>query len=293
MLTIRNGRVQGVPFKPARCFGGAITPELIILHDTAGRLDRGNSVAWFQSRECKTSAHFVIERDGSIVQMVPCDRKAFHAGKSSWAGRVFCNSFSIGIEIVNPGKMDASGRAWFGAVNCPGAQHCATREHGDGYWLPYTPEQIAAVKDLCRAIVVAYPSCNEIATHWAVSPGRKVDTNPLLPLDAIRSHALGGDDDEGDSADPPSIGPAHELPPASMMQSSEGQAALATGSGSGLSFYQGTQNAVMRAASTGTLTVRAVILAMLAEPLVWAGAAGLFGAAYWWLKRADKRKRGV
>lgn len=74
-------------------------------------------------------------------------------------------------------------------------------------------------------------------------------------------------------------------PPPTILHSTEAQAAATTGGGGAVSLYQGTQNSVMRAASSGELTVRAVLLAMLAEPLVWAGVAALLGAGYLLAKR--------
>lgn len=195
-LTVSKGRLSGVDFKPARCSGGAISPEVIVLHDTAGRLDPGSSVRWFQSDKCQTSAHLVVEVDGTVTQMVPLDRKAFHAGASVYEGRQFCNAFSIGIEIVNPGKLDKDGNAWFGKATTSALTKKKTKEHGEGFWLPYTEAQITAVKALCRAIVAAYPDCNAITTHWCISPGRKIDPNPLLPLESIRAYAFGIEEPE-------------------------------------------------------------------------------------------------
>jgi N-acetylmuramoyl-L-alanine amidase len=190
-----DGRAA-VPFVQAHACGGALkTPSLIVLHDTANRAQPGETVRWFSSRECKTSAHFVVERDGTIIQMVDLDRKAFHAGVSSFKGRAGCNSYSIGIEIDNPGKLDKNGRAWFhkkGEAGYTGAIHKATKAHGDGYWLAYSQEQINAVTELCDALTEAYPSITDIVTHWIVSPGRKVDTNPLFPLDEVRQAVFGG-----------------------------------------------------------------------------------------------------
>ncbi|MDR0576980.1 MAG: 1,6-anhydro-N-acetylmuramyl-L-alanine amidase AmpD [Candidatus Accumulibacter sp.] len=47
----------------------------------------------------RVSAHFLIRRDGEIIQFVSCDRRAWHAGISCWRGRPRCNDFSIGIEL--------------------------------------------------------------------------------------------------------------------------------------------------------------------------------------------------
>jgi AmpD protein len=47
----------------------------------------------------RVSAHFLVRRDGTVIQFVPCSRRAWHAGVSSWRGRPRCNDFSIGIEL--------------------------------------------------------------------------------------------------------------------------------------------------------------------------------------------------
>lgn len=193
-MRIENGRVSGVRFVAANSSGGEMTPKYIVTHDTSGRLSKFSSVDWFKSKQCTTSAHFVVERDGTVTQMVPLNRKAFHAGASKWKGQSGLNSCSIGIEIVNPGKMDSNGKAWFGPCCKPDEiEHKSTPEHGDGWWLPYTDAQVAAVKLLCTLIVEEYPDCNEILTHWQISPGRKIDTNPLFPLREVRKAVLDPD----------------------------------------------------------------------------------------------------
>jgi len=187
-MKIEKHALAGVPFKAAHSSGGEMTPTIIVLHDTAGRMDAGSSVGWFCSEDCNTSAHIVVERDGSLTQLVPFNRKAWHAGASTYNGKTGCNAFAIGIEIVNPGKLDKDGRAWFHKKTekgYAGAKRVKTKEHGDGYWLDYTPEQIDAVTALCRDLVETY-GITDITTHWAVSPGRKVDTNPLFPLEDVK-----------------------------------------------------------------------------------------------------------
>ena len=47
----------------------------------------------------RVSSHFVIRRDGTLLQYVPCAMRAWHAGASQWKGRSRCNDFSIGIEL--------------------------------------------------------------------------------------------------------------------------------------------------------------------------------------------------
>lgn len=189
-LKIVGGRLHGGRFVAANSAGGAMLPTLIVLHDTAGSLNAGSSVAWFASEKCKTSAHFVVERDGSITQMVATDRKAFHAGESTFKGRRFCNGFAVGIEIVSPGKCDADGKAWFGKATDEALVRMKTKSHGDGYWLPYTAAQIDAVTQLCRALISAHPAIKDITTHWFISPGRKIDPSPVFPLEDVRARAF-------------------------------------------------------------------------------------------------------
>ena len=205
-MKIRNHKLDGVEFMPARWMGGKITPEIVILHDTAGRLEKGNSASYLANNTAKTSVHFVIERDGTISQLVPTNRAAWHAGQSSYHGRAACNDFSIGIELVNAGKMFKVGtapltaRAWWKQTFTDGdgcdLAEAATAEHGAAVWMDYTPEQITAATMLLDALFRDIPTLRDITTHWYVSPGRKVDTNPLFPLEAIRSKVLGRDDPE-------------------------------------------------------------------------------------------------
>jgi N-acetylmuramoyl-L-alanine amidase len=68
----------------------------------------------------------------------------------------------------------------------------ATREHGAGAWTGYPEAQIVAVEALLHALFAGVKSLRDIRTHWYVSPGRKVDTNPLFPLEALRARVLGG-----------------------------------------------------------------------------------------------------
>lgn len=186
-MHIDNGVLNGVRWVKAHSSGGAISPRFIVLHDTAGRDSKFSSVGWFSSSACKTSAHFVVERDGTITQMVRTTNRAYHAGVSNWKGVSGLNSCSVGIEIVNPGKMDKDGTAWFGkAADSKDIVAKSTKFHGSGYWLPYTEEQIRSVISICHALVDEYPDCNEIVTHYEIAPKRKIDVNPLFPLEEVR-----------------------------------------------------------------------------------------------------------
>lgn len=201
-MPLKDGRLGGIPFQQAHYIGGPITPDLVIVHDTAGRLEAGNSAAYLRGRNAaKASVHFVVERDGSIEQQVPVHQRANHAGRSRYHGREGCNAFSLGIEIVNPGKMQRAAegvaRAWWGqtfSVSEYDIQWVETREHGAGYWMAYPEAQIVAVQALLAQLFDQVETLADIQPHWFVSPGRKVDTNPLFPLEHLRARILGRDD---------------------------------------------------------------------------------------------------
>ena len=139
----------------------------------------------------------MVDREGRATQLAAFNMKTWHAGKSSYKGRPNVNGFSIGIEMIGPGLMTASkpgqARAWFGQdypIDHYRLELKRTPEHGNGWWMPFTDEQIRMTAAICKALVAAY-DLNDITTHWAISPERKVDPNPLFPLDWVRKLALG------------------------------------------------------------------------------------------------------
>lgn len=177
--------------------GGAIKPEIIVLHETAGRLDAASSVSWLCNPKAKASAHLVVGRDGRVTQLAPFNYATWHAGRSNYRGRDGVNAFSIGIELVGPGKMrpgkPGHARAWFGeeyAIAEYGSRPVKTSDHGDGLWMPFTATQITMTIALCKVLADAY-AIKDITAHWAISPRRKVDPNPLFPIYWCRKLALG------------------------------------------------------------------------------------------------------
>lgn len=79
---------------PPGAFGGDAIEQLF-----TNRLD-WSAHPYFESiRGLRVSAHFLIRRDGELLQFVSCDRRAWHAGASTWQGRSDCNDFSIGVEL--------------------------------------------------------------------------------------------------------------------------------------------------------------------------------------------------
>ena len=201
-IRIEKGRAiidgYAAPFRASPSVGGWLKPEYIVLHDTASGLNDSGSISWLTDKRSKVSAHVVVGRDGRVTQLVPFNVKAWHAGQSVWRGRSLLNGFSIGIEIINPGKMTKIGEGIYkGVVTIDTnkdrslvVKYAKTAAHGEGYWLAYSDAQVAAVQALCEALCAEYP-IKEIVTHWMISPGRKIDTNPLFPLERVQIANLG------------------------------------------------------------------------------------------------------
>lgn len=198
-----------------------ITPTVVVLHDTAGPSLK-SAENWFEQSKANASAHIVLGRDGEIVQMGDFNRKLYHAGRSKWNGRPYVNDFAIGIEIVNPGQLkkgsDGKYRPWYNMTyedtNTPGQgdiREGSQKYAGiswSGYWMDYTPEQIESVVGILIALKDKYP-IKDIVTHWMISPGRKVDPNPLFPLDMVKDRVAGNNADHDDHQETSPASPGH------------------------------------------------------------------------------------
>jgi N-acetylmuramoyl-L-alanine amidase len=189
-----------VPFQKTPNHSGIIKPTVIVVHDTAGAVydkNRMSSVNWLCNPAAKASAHLVVLRNGVSVQLTPLNLKCWHAGKSSLHGRASVSDYSIGIEICNPGiltKQEDYFLPWFRSEKYMTNDYRIERKpksasHPEAYWMGYTQEQIDAVFGMCRAMVRHY-GIKEIVPHWLISPGRKIDTNPLFPLQELRDYAF-------------------------------------------------------------------------------------------------------
>jgi N-acetylmuramoyl-L-alanine amidase len=137
----------------------------IVYHYT-GMRDVQEAIDRLCDPESKVSAHYVIDEDGEILQLVDEEKRAWHAGVSSWRGKEGVNAFSIGLEIVNPG-------------------------HEFGYE-PFPIRQIESVVRLSQEIMERHPIENRnIVGHSDVAPGRKQDPGELFPWKILAEEGVG------------------------------------------------------------------------------------------------------
>lgn len=156
--------------------GGTITPTIIVLHYTASGGEDGQGDADYLSRaSARASAQVVVGRNGSIDQIVPFNKKAWHAGVSEYKGRDNVNDFSIGIEIDNWGWLK-DGKSHAGV---PVKNIFKGKRSGHSEWEAYPQTQLDAVEEVIAAICVTYKIA-DIVGHEDIAPGRKQDPGPAL-----------------------------------------------------------------------------------------------------------------
>ncbi len=201
-LRIENHRLvgEGVSWRATPNVGGALMPRYLVMHYTAGSSLK-SSVESLCTVKAKgnASAHIVLGRDGSIVQLAPFNLVTWHAGVSAWNGENGLNSRSIGIEMDNAGVLTRVGErymTWF-HKEIPAAEvvHAAHRHGGPVQpWHAYTEKQIARALELAELLVQHY-GLEDVLGHEDIARGRKTDPGPAFPLESVRGQALGREDE--------------------------------------------------------------------------------------------------
>ncbi|RYG34739.1 MAG: N-acetylmuramoyl-L-alanine amidase [Burkholderiales bacterium] len=152
---------------PSPNFNERVHPlDMLVLHYT-GMKDGPTALARMQDdQEPRVSAHYMVEEDGRIFQLVAEDKRAWQAGRSWWQGDEDLNSRSIGIEIVNGGH---------------------------DFGLPPFPDvQIAAVIALCQDILARWPIApHRVVAHSDIAPDRKEDPGERFPWKQLAEAGIG------------------------------------------------------------------------------------------------------
>ncbi|MGB7803238.1 1,6-anhydro-N-acetylmuramyl-L-alanine amidase AmpD [Buttiauxella sp.] len=175
-MQLKNGWLVGVKHVPSPhfdCRPEEETPSLLVVHNISlppaefggpwidalftGTLDANAHPYFAGIAHLRVSAHCLIRRDGEIVQYVPFDKRAWHAGVSLYDGRERCNDFSIGIELEGTDT------------------------------LPYTDAQYQQLTAITDTLIYAYPAIADHMTgHCDIAPGRKTDPGPVFDWSRFR-----------------------------------------------------------------------------------------------------------
>lgn len=198
-FAVHDGKLLGPDGEPVKTLSSPNQSarndrRYLVIHYTAGTTLNG-AVSWFMNPAAKASAHLIIARDGSVVQMVPFSRRAWHAGVSAWEDLTALNGHSIGIELVNAGKLRRSVDGW---VNWAGrviadaevAQATHRLESVEAGWQSYTEAQIQTLLDVAVALHARYQFA-DVLGHDDIAPERKLDPGPLFPMQSVRARLLG------------------------------------------------------------------------------------------------------
>jgi N-acetylmuramoyl-L-alanine amidase len=175
--------------------GDDLQPLYLVIHYTAAPwID--STLGWFQDSRSNASAHIIVDRNGDAVQMVPLNRRAWHAGQSRWDGLDNLNAYAIGIELVNAGALDRSPDGewitWAGHRIPPEDVLVARHKHEASTrgWQVFPDVQIARAITIARALHDRY-RFRDVLGHDDVAPGRKIDPGPAFPMTRFASEVLG------------------------------------------------------------------------------------------------------
>ena len=132
-------------------YGGPYIDDLFM-----GRLDPEAHPYFQEIAALKVSAHYLVRRDGTLIQYVDPAKRAWHAGVSSWKGKERCNDFSIGVELE--GSDD----------------------------VPFAEPQYETLVQLTKDLFAQYGEL-DIAGHSDIAPGRKTDPGPWFDWGRFRA----------------------------------------------------------------------------------------------------------
>ena len=142
----------------------ALPVSMVVLHYT-GMQTAAAALERMCDPKAEVSAHYMIDEDGTVTQLVAEDKRAWHAGRAYWRGITDVNSASIGIELVNPG-------------------------HEWGY-RPFTDAQMEALIPLLAAIIGRHGiSLANVVGHSDVAPARKDDPGELFEWEVLARYKL-------------------------------------------------------------------------------------------------------
>lgn len=186
--------------------------EAVIIHYT-GSTKAGATRNWLtMDDDVFVSVHFILERDGTVKQLIPLDERGAHAGgrTSKLNGKGNVNGRTIGIEIMNVGPIEENGEGelvTIGRHSKPfqGTGVSAGGKHpglGTDYrytmWEAYGPKQLDSLCTLMRQLADEIPALNNRKAwtgHENVDPTRKMDPGPAFPWTVVLNRVFGPDEE--------------------------------------------------------------------------------------------------
>jgi N-acetyl-anhydromuramyl-L-alanine amidase AmpD len=171
-------------------------PDAVIFHSTVTTEDIEKTSANLKKGESSGFWHIIIGRDGKIIQLVPFNMKAAHAGISPNNLRENYNNKSVGIALQNAGRLNYDGKN-YGITNMrnivPASEVVRLTHKNESepdYWQDYTDIQVSRAEELCLALMEKFKII-EIIGHDDVAPDRTTDPGPAFPLTDFQKKLLG------------------------------------------------------------------------------------------------------
>lgn len=192
MLQITNHKLVNATYSDLDRNDGNLTTKYISAHYTAGISVSGSIT---HLKKVKFGYHVIIDRNGTITQCVPFNKRARHAGVSNWKGLSGLNDHSIGICLANRGyvtRFSNGSYGWVDTHNTPigsflTEEQVLKAEHFNGaetnlYWEKYPIAQLNAFRDVCQVLVQTYAGIKDLIGHDEIALGRKPDPGPAFPF---------------------------------------------------------------------------------------------------------------
>lgn len=181
------------------------TPKILVMHFTYGASGR-SSANWFRDpNNPGSSAHVVVDRDGTVIQCADFTSVCWHAGRSRLREISGLNHYSLGIEMANWGYLRWTGSNWTSHTGAD-VSEVVVANHRNGNpentlspcgWEAYADVQFKNAVAIARALVDTY-HINEIVGHDDISKGRKWDPGPAFDMARFRALVFG---ERGDNSD--------------------------------------------------------------------------------------------
>jgi N-acetyl-anhydromuramyl-L-alanine amidase AmpD len=182
----QTANVNREPFKSGQ-------PSLIVYHYTASGSGESSARYLHGKHSPSSSAHFVIDRSGTVRQLSDLTRVTWHAGESSWRNKdgksiSKINYYGLGIEVANWGFWREDIKKHVPDPKKAGWLYAKHRNGGPvKYWERYPEPQVAVLETLTEWLLTNHPKIWDLVGHDQIAPSRKVDPGPAFPFSRMKA----------------------------------------------------------------------------------------------------------